>query len=113
MSARRPVIHVPDALLPLPENFCGQAKRPDHAAAGTLTGFSVFVLVSATRDRPRSPVRRMHRIEIRIEWFGNVRGDRLAGRAAAPAQTPEATAFSIIAGVDPRAGLHAPSASLW
>ncbi len=41
------------------------------------------------------------------EWFGNIRGDILAGIVVALALIPEATAFSIIAGVDPKVGLYA------
>nr|WP_025027221.1 SulP family inorganic anion transporter [Caldalkalibacillus mannanilyticus] len=41
------------------------------------------------------------------EWFGNVRGDVLAGIVVALALIPEALAFSIIAGVDPMVGLYA------
>jgi len=44
---------------------------------------------------------------IRAEWFGNVRGDTLAGLVVALALIPEAIAFSIIAGVDPQVGLYA------
>jgi SulP family sulfate permease len=43
----------------------------------------------------------------RDEWFGNVRGDLLAGLLVALALIPEAIAFSIIAGVDPKIGLYA------
>lgn len=41
------------------------------------------------------------------EWFFNVRGDLLAGLVVALALIPEAIAFSIIAGVDPKVGLYA------
>jgi SulP family sulfate permease len=41
------------------------------------------------------------------QWFSNVRGDLLAGVVVALALIPEAIAFSIIAGVDPRVGLYA------
>lgn len=41
------------------------------------------------------------------EWFGNIRGDVLAGIVVALALIPEAVAFSIIAGVDPKVGLYA------
>jgi SulP family sulfate permease len=44
---------------------------------------------------------------LRAEWFGNVRGDVLAGTVVALALIPEAIAFSIIAGVDPKVGLYA------
>lgn len=45
--------------------------------------------------------------KMRDEWFGNVRGDVLAGLVVALALIPEAIAFSIIAGVDPKVGLYA------
>ena len=40
-------------------------------------------------------------------WLSNIRGDLLAGIVVALALIPEAIAFSIIAGVDPRVGLYA------
>ncbi|AJD50009.1 sulfate permease [Isoalcanivorax pacificus W11-5] len=40
-------------------------------------------------------------------WFSNLRGDLLAGLVVALALIPEAIAFSIIAGVDPKVGLYA------
>ncbi|WP_417582292.1 SulP family inorganic anion transporter [Pelagibacterium sp.] len=43
----------------------------------------------------------------RAQWFDNVRGDLLAGLVVALALIPEAIAFSIIAGVDPKIGLYA------
>jgi SulP family sulfate permease len=44
---------------------------------------------------------------LRRDWLSNVRGDLLAGIVVALALIPEAIAFSIIAGVDPEAGLYA------
>jgi SulP family sulfate permease len=44
---------------------------------------------------------------LKAEWFGNVRADLLAGLVVALALIPEAIAFSIIAGVDPKIGLYA------
>ncbi|HIX42093.1 SulP family inorganic anion transporter [Kurthia huakuii] len=44
---------------------------------------------------------------LKQQWFGNVRGDILAGIVVALALIPEAIAFSIIAGVDPMVGLYA------
>lgn len=41
------------------------------------------------------------------QWFGNIRGDILAGMVVALALIPEAIAFSIMAGVDPMVGLYA------
>jgi uncharacterized protein YbaR (Trm112 family) len=43
----------------------------------------------------------------RNQWFGNIRGDLLSGLVVALALIPEAIAFSIIAGVDPKVGLYA------
>lgn len=45
--------------------------------------------------------------KLRLEWFSNVRADVLAGTVVALALIPEAIAFSIIAGVDPKVGLYA------
>jgi SulP family sulfate permease len=41
------------------------------------------------------------------DWLGNIRNDILAGIVVALALVPEAIAFSIIAGVDPKVGLYA------
>ena len=41
------------------------------------------------------------------DWLSNVRNDLLAGMVVALALIPEAIAFSIIAGVDPKVGLYA------
>lgn len=41
------------------------------------------------------------------EWFSNIKGDMLSGIVVALALIPEAIAFSIIAGVDPKVGLYA------
>ena len=43
----------------------------------------------------------------KAEWLGNIKGDLLAGLVVALALVPEAIAFSIIAGVDPKIGLYA------
>lgn len=45
--------------------------------------------------------------KVREEWFSNIRNDLLAGLVVALALIPEAIAFSIIAGVDPKVGLYA------
>src|ERR687890_2657309 len=44
---------------------------------------------------------------LKAEWISNVRADLLAGTVVALALIPEAIAFSIIAGVDPKLGLYA------
>lgn len=49
----------------------------------------------------------MNLMRLRAEWLGNIKGDLLAGMVVALALIPEAIAFSIIAGVDPRVGLYA------
>ena len=46
-------------------------------------------------------------VKLRNTWLGNIRGDLLAGLVVALALIPEAIAFSIIAGVDPKVGLYA------
>ncbi|MDI5934599.1 SulP family inorganic anion transporter [Halomonas kalidii] len=43
----------------------------------------------------------------REEWISNIKGDTLSGIVVALALIPEAIAFSIIAGVDPKVGLYA------
>lgn len=43
---------------------------------------------------------------LRDQWLANVRADILAGTVVALALIPEAIAFSIIAGVDPKVGLY-------
>ena len=45
--------------------------------------------------------------KVRRDWFSNTRGDLLSGLVVALALIPEAIAFSIIAGVDPKVGLYA------
>ncbi|MBB3196309.1 SulP family inorganic anion transporter [Roseateles terrae] len=44
---------------------------------------------------------------LKTDWFSNVRNDVLSGLVVALALIPEAIAFSIIAGVDPKVGLYA------
>lgn len=44
---------------------------------------------------------------LKLDWLSNIRGDLLAGTVVALALIPEAIAFSIIAGVDPKVGLYA------
>ena len=48
----------------------------------------------------------MDNIWTREAWFSNTRDDLLAGSVVALALIPEAIAFSIIAGVDPKVGLY-------
>jgi SulP family sulfate permease len=49
----------------------------------------------------------LHKYLKKEEWFSNIKGDSLAGLVVALALIPEAIAFSIIAGVDPKVGLYA------
>ncbi len=49
----------------------------------------------------------MQLYSLRQTWFFNTRNDILAGLVVALALIPEAIAFSIIAGVDPKVGLYA------
>ncbi len=46
-------------------------------------------------------------VHLQKKWFSNPRKDLLAGALVALALIPEAIAFSIIAGVDPKVGLYA------
>ncbi|MDV3243117.1 MAG: SulP family inorganic anion transporter, partial [Methylocaldum sp.] len=46
-------------------------------------------------------------MSVRQDWFSNIRSDLLSGTVVALALIPEAIAFSIIAGVDPKVGLYA------
>jgi sulfate permease, SulP family len=57
-------------------------------------------------DEPRTPVaaRLAH---LRAEWWQDPRTELLAGLVVALALIPEATAFSLIAGIDPKVGLYA------
>lgn len=41
------------------------------------------------------------------DWLSDIRGDALAGAVVALALIPEAIAFAVIAGVDPKVGLYA------
>ncbi len=49
----------------------------------------------------------MRTAQLKADWLGNVKNDLLAGMVVALALIPEAIAFSIIAGVDPKVGLYA------
>lgn len=46
-------------------------------------------------------------LKLKNEWLSNVKADILAGAVVGLALIPEAIAFSIIAGVDPKVGLYA------
>lgn len=48
----------------------------------------------------------MFSANIKQDWFSNIRGDLLSGIVVALALIPEAIAFSIIAGVDPKVALY-------
>lgn len=48
----------------------------------------------------------MNSSKLKQEWFANIRADVLAGAVVGLALIPEAIAFSIIAGVDPKVGLY-------
>jgi SulP family sulfate permease len=49
----------------------------------------------------------LNTVTLKREWFSNVKADILAGAVVGLALIPEAIAFSIIAGVDPKVGLYA------
>lgn len=46
-------------------------------------------------------------VNSKAEWFGNIKGDLLAGIVVCMALIPEAIGFSIVAGVDPMVGVYA------
>jgi len=52
-------------------------------------------------------IRGISAASLRREWFANPKADILAGAVVGLALIPEAIAFSIIAGVDPKVGLYA------
>ena len=62
--------------------------------------------VTALAKDPRFGVSRPSRTPSRQEWPVDVRRDPLAGLVVALALVPEAIAFSIIGGVDPRVAAH-------
>ena len=68
------------------------ALRWRHSVGAHLLSFSETLLMWQT---------------IHQNWFSNLRGDLLSGLVVALALIPEAIAFSIIAGVDPKVGLYA------
>lgn len=63
--------------------------------------------VQAALAPPSGPAPLTFRQRLHADWLGNVRGDLLAGLVVALALIPEAIAFSIVAGVDPKIGLYA------
>lgn len=70
-----------------------------------MVRYIVLIVRSFTRKEGRGAALNLQKIK--YEWFGNIRGDVLAGIVVALALIPEAIAFSIIAGVDPMVGLYA------
>jgi len=81
-----PAADPPDKL----ENGAG-AHRSGARCAGSVSDNILMISLDAYRS----------------QWLGNIRGDLLAGLVVALALIPEAIAFSIIAGVDPKVGLYA------
>jgi SulP family sulfate permease len=68
---------------------------------GAIDGF-ISVFTSTAIWKPDIMVN-----SLKANWLSNIRGDVLAGIVVALALIPEAIAFSIIAGVDPKVGLYA------
>ncbi|MGV8996641.1 MAG: SulP family inorganic anion transporter [Parvibaculaceae bacterium] len=58
-------------------------------------------------DTEKTILQRDFFVTLKSEWLGNVRGDVLAGLVVALALIPEAIAFSVIVGVDPKVALYA------
>src|SRR5690606_31427339 len=89
--------------LPMFPFSCGFVKRPIYVMIPfVFNGQSLKV-----KDKFIEMRYSMNLQNIKQEWFGNVRGDIMAGLVVALALIPEAIAFSIIAGVDPKVGLYA------
>jgi len=79
-------------------------RRANEAAIALLPAWNLL----------QHPIKANHRTNLKMllsstrqDWLGNLRGDLLAGLVVALALIPEAIAFSIIAGVDPKVGLYA------
>ena len=70
-----------------------------------MTGMAAFKREQFLTETPHMSPDFLPRM--RAEWFGNIRADLLSGLVVALALIPEAIAFSIIAGVDPKIGLYA------
>jgi SulP family sulfate permease len=97
--------------LPLPAGAAARrARRPTPADTARLPGPVIFRLdttaarTGAVRNQAKEPTLLK---SIQQDWLSNVRNDLLAGLVVALALIPEAIAFSIIAGVDPKIGLYA------
>ena len=65
-------------------------------------GHDTISMATFTPNPPRTPLQSFQQ-----EWFSNITPDLLSGIVVALALIPEAIAFSIIAGVDPKVGLYA------
>ncbi len=78
-----------------------QQSDPARTPSDPLVSGCVVLWIPNKRENPPMLER------ARQEWFSNIRGDLLAGIVVALALIPEAIAFSIIAGVDPKVGLYA------
>jgi len=83
----------------MPEGGRGLEELQGWVAPPVLLAFRAIVLCSATSDFMLESLRQT--------WLFNLRGDVLAGLVVALALIPEAIAFSIVAGVDPKVGLYA------
>lgn len=87
-----------------------------HSSSASVTALRRFVMAEVLGKRHPSNymswcLRRARFYPMmntyRNDWLGNVKGDLLAGLVVALALIPEAIAFSVIAGVDPKVGLYA------
>ena len=65
------------------------------------------MLVKPIQEVRLKAIRGISAASLRREWFANPKADILAGAVVGLALIPEAIAFSIIAGVDPKVGLYA------
>jgi len=93
--------------------FYAVLKRIISTSLFSISGTPLSIFGSLTFVRLKGHQIRIERgkemkgVFTKEQWFGNIRGDVLAGIVVALALIPEAIAFSIIAGVDPMVGLYA------
>jgi len=95
------------ACLPLMSRVSAQKAaivRRNKGAFGFSAEGALFVFCVLKRS---SRLSQFSLPRLKHEWLGNIRGDVLSGLVVALALIPEAIAFSIIAGVDPKVGLYA------
>ncbi len=88
--------------------WIGHPTRSLTAASFSAAGTESLVVPTVPVGVSFSPSTDSNSVNsLRQDWLANARSDLLAGLVVALALIPEAIAFSIIAGVDPKVGLYA------